>query len=61
MIRYIFTCRRTVVALFSITCLTWIALEKGVDTSTAISAVAIGLAGANAFEKSKTMGKAQLP
>lgn len=61
MFRYIFTCRRTVVALTSIACLTWIAISKGIDTSSAIAAVAIGLAGANAFEKSKVLSKEKLP
>lgn len=61
MIRYILTCRRTVVALISIGCLTSIALLKGIDTSSAIAAVAMGLAGANAYEKSRVSDKANLP
>ncbi len=61
MIRYVLTCRRTVTALISISCLTAIALVKGIDTSSAIAAVSIGLAGANAYEKSTIQGKAALP
>lgn len=49
--RKIFSCRRSSMALIAIGCLTLIALFKGHDTSMAISAVAVGLAGANAYEK----------
>lgn len=49
-------CRRTITALFGITCLTAIALVKGLDTSTAIASVAIGLAAANATEKTLKKG-----
>jgi hypothetical protein len=44
-------CRRSLIAIFSVTCLTWIALSKGTDTSSAIAAIVLGIAGANASEK----------
>ncbi len=43
--------RRAFTALFSIACLTLIALVNKVDTSTSIATVAIGLAAANAHQK----------
>ncbi len=43
-------CRRTYVATLAIICLTAIGLFKGADVSTALASVAIGLAGANAYE-----------
>lgn len=48
------SCRRSIVAMLSIACLTSIAILKGIDTSSAIAAVAMGVAGANAFQGSKT-------
>lgn len=57
---YIFLCRRTVTALFAISCLTALGIYKGFDTSMSIASVAIGLAGANAYEKSR-MVKDKLP
>jgi hypothetical protein len=48
--RPLFKCRRTVTALVSIMCLTIIALVKSIDTSAALAAVAMALAGANASE-----------
>lgn len=49
----VLTCRRSVIALISIACLTAIALIKGIDTSVSIAAVAVGIAGANAYQGSK--------
>lgn len=49
--KHIWNCRRTGMAFLSILSLS-IALFMGHDTSSAIAAVAIGLAGANAAEKS---------
>ncbi len=43
--------RRAFTALFSISCLTLIALKNGTDTSAAIAAVAVGLAAANGYQK----------
>ncbi len=42
------SCRRTFIAFASLCALTAMACVKGIDTSTAIAAIAIGLAGANA-------------
>ena len=49
--RILLKCRRTVVAIFAICCLTVLGLAKDFDVSMALASVAIGLAGANAFEK----------
>lgn len=48
----LFTCRRTFVAVFAICCLTGLGLYLG-DTSVAssIAIVAVGIAGANSYEK----------
>lgn len=54
-------CRRTVTCLFAITCLTALGIVKGFDTSMSIASVAIGLAGANAYEKSKLVKQDKLP
>jgi len=52
--RKILNCRRSIVALVGIGCLTWLGLSKGID----ISGIALGIAGivssvsaANAYEK----------
>lgn len=47
-------CRRTFVALFSVSCLTWIGLTTTTDVAAAIAAVAIGLAGSNAAQRAYT-------
>lgn len=49
----IISCRRSIVAVFSISCLTVVAIFNGTDTSTAVAAVAVGLAGANAYQGKK--------
>jgi len=46
----VFSCRRSIIALFSISCLTAIAIVNGTDTSISIAAVAMGVAGANAYQ-----------
>lgn len=53
----IFTCRRTVVALFSVVCLTFLGYTKAVDVAASIAAIAMGLSAANSFEGSKKKGK----
>lgn len=47
-------CRRTFICTLAILCLTSIGLYKGVDVSMALASVAIGLAGANAYERSNS-------
>jgi hypothetical protein len=54
----IMTCRRTFICTLSVICLTAIALVKGMDVSTSIAAIAIGIAGANAAEGSVAKIKA---
>lgn len=57
--RKILLCRRTVVALFSISCLTFLGLYHGVDISgiaIAIAGICTAVAGANSFEN---VGKAK--
>jgi len=49
----ILNCRRSKIALYSITILAALFAFKGVDTSTAIASIAIGIAGSNAWEKKK--------
>ena len=49
----IFTCRRTVLGLYGITALTYLCYHKGIDVSMAISAIAMGVAAANAFQGKK--------
>ena len=53
----ILDCRRTSLAFFAICCLTGLGVYLGQDVSgiaMAISGIVIGVAGSNAFEKSKT-------
>ena len=53
----IFECRRTSLAFFGILCLTGLGVHIGEDISgiaVAISGIVAAVAGANAFEKSKT-------
>lgn len=54
--KYVFECRRTFIALLSIACLTAIGIYKGIDVSVAIAGVAVGLAGANSYEKKGKTG-----
>lgn len=49
--RQIFSCRRSSIAFISIMTLAFLCYTKGIDVSMAISTVAVGLAGANAYEK----------
>jgi len=50
---FLLKCRRTFVAMFAISCLTFLAYSKGIDVAMAIAAIAGVLSGANAFEGSK--------
>ena len=47
----IFKCRRSSLALICILALTYLGYSKGTDVSMAIASIAIGVAGANAYEK----------
>lgn len=47
------TCRRTVVSIFAIVILGVLGYFKAMDVAGAISAVAIGLSGANAYQGKK--------
>jgi hypothetical protein len=47
-------CRRTFVAVFSISLLAAMAFANSTDTSMAIATIAVGLAASNSFERSKT-------
>jgi hypothetical protein len=49
--KHVTECRRTFIAIFSIVCLVALSAYNGVDPTTAVSAIAIGVAGANAAEK----------
>lgn len=44
-------CRRTYLATLCIVCLTGLGYFKGMDVAMALGSVAIGVAGANAYEK----------
>lgn len=46
----ILKCRRSVVAIIAIGCLTALGLSSGMDVSSAIAMVAMGVAGANSAE-----------
>lgn len=52
--KFLKTCRRTFIAALAIGCLTVLGLAKDFDVSMALASVAIGLAGANAYEKRGT-------
>ncbi len=52
--RSLLLCRRTLVALVAIGCLTWIGLTTTTDVAVAIASVAIGLAGSNAAQAAYT-------
>lgn len=43
-------CRRSIVAIIAIGCLTALGLSNGMDVSSAIAMVAMGVAGANSAE-----------
>ncbi len=61
--RNILYCRRTFICTLAILCLTAIGLYKGIDVSMALASVAIGLAGANAYEmagKAKQASKSEV-
>lgn len=44
-------CRRSIIALIGISCLTFLGYTKGMDVSMAISGVCLAVAGSNAYEK----------
>lgn len=48
--RKILNCRRSILALISIACLTFLGYTKGMDVSIAISTVVLAVAGANAYQ-----------
>jgi len=50
--KYIWTCRRTFVAVFAITNLTILGLYAGLDVAAAIATTALAVAAANAAQKS---------
>lgn len=51
--RQIFKCRRSSVAVIAIGVLTFLGYTKSMDVAMAISTVAVGLAGANAYQGRK--------
>jgi hypothetical protein len=55
--RKLLNCRRSIIALVGIGCLTWLGLENGTDVSIAISAIVAGIAGSNAWENRGANGK----
>lgn len=46
----ILSCRRSVIALFGIACLTVLGYTKGIDVSLAIAGIVASVAGANSYE-----------
>lgn len=52
----ILLCRRSVIALVAIVACAALGAHLGEDTSGAIAAIAIGIAGANAYQGSKKQG-----
>ena len=55
--RSMWTCRRTWIAFYAITSLAVLMYTRDVDTSTAIAAIAMGIAGANSAEKAMAKRK----
>lgn len=49
-------CRRSVIAVFSIACLTYLGASRGIDTSIAIAGIVAAVCGANSYER---VGKAK--
>jgi len=49
--RFIFTCRRTFLALIAIGCLTALGIHKGIDVSIAIAGVVASVAASNSYQK----------
>jgi len=49
----VFKSRRFILGAFSVSCLTAIAIYKGIDTSVSIAAIAVGIAGSNAYQGAK--------
>jgi hypothetical protein len=51
-VKRIWTCRRTFVAIFAISCLTLLGFYGGLEVAGAIATVALAVAASNAAEKS---------
>lgn len=47
-------CRRSLIAIYAITLLFILGYNKNIEVAVSISTIAIGLAGANAYEKHKS-------
>jgi len=47
----LFSCRRTLIAFFSIGCLTYLGIIRDFDVSIAIAGIVAAIAGANSYEK----------
>jgi hypothetical protein len=54
-------CRRSIISIYAITLLFILGYNKNIEVSVAISTVAVGLAGANAYEKRKQYKKKDSP
>ncbi len=48
----LFSCRRSLIALFSIACLTLLGYSRGIDVSIAIAGIVASVAGANSYQRS---------
>jgi len=56
----ILQCRRSLIAVFSIACLTYLGVERGIDVSIAIAGIVAAVCGANSYEnvgRAKHTGK----
>ena len=49
----IWTCRRSIIALVGIACLTYLGYTKDLDVALAISGIVLSVAGSNSYENSK--------
>lgn len=47
----LFSCRRSLIALFSIACLTFLGYSRGIDVSLAIAGIVASVAGANSYQR----------
>lgn len=47
-----FGCRRSIIAVFSIACLTYLGVSRGIDVSIAIAGIVAAVSGANSYENS---------
>jgi hypothetical protein len=46
----ILKCRRSIIAIFAIGCLTYLGLKNGTDVSVAIAGIVAAVAGSNAYQ-----------